>query len=412
MKNRLFAMALVAMLLSSCREPESSMTVVVNNSLDILRAGEMVELPMEQVVSRLNLTDSTTFIIMDDKGVELPYQVTFDKKVIFPVTIDAGSKASYIIKKGNPSEVPVKVCGQVYPVRMDDLAWENDLVGFRAYGPALQALGERGFGYDLFVKRGTTEPVLEKMYAMETDQETWKKINELKKTDPIAAEELRKTITYHVDRGYGMDCYAVGPTLGAGVSALMDGENIIYPWCYKNLEILDNGPLRFTARLEFTPLTVKGKDNVVETRLISLDLGSHLNRTAITYSNVEESMPIVTGIVMHNVDGAVVTDAVNGYMTYVDPTTGPEQGQIFMGAAFPNGVKEAKVQLFSPEEKKLRNNADGHVLSISDYVPGNSYTYYWGFAWNRADIQTPEEWNAYMVDFAKKVRNPLTITIN
>lgn len=411
MKNCLLVLALVLMSLSACKSPDNSMTVVVRNSLDIDRSAEMVEISMEQVLSRLSLEDSSSFVVVDNQGKEIPYQLTHDWKLIFPVSIAAGSEKTYDIKRGVPSEVPTKVCGQVYPVRMDDLAWENDLVGFRAYGPALQALGERGFGYDLFVKRGTSDPVLEKMYAMETDPETWARINELKKTDEVAAEELRKTITYHVDRGYGMDCYAVGPTLGAGVAALMDGDEIIYPWCYKKCEILDNGPLRFTVKLEFTPLNVRGKDNVIETRVITLDLGSHLNRTSVSYTQLEEAMPIVTGIVMHDTDGAVVTDAKEGYMTYVDPTTGPNQGTIFMGAAFPNEVKEAKTQLFSPEEKKSRNNADGHVLAISNYVPGNEYVYYWGFAWNRADIQTKETWDDYMAGFAKKIRHPLTVVI-
>ena len=41
-----------------------------------------------------------------------------------------------------------------------------------------------------------------------------------------------------------------------------------------------------------------------------------------------------------------------------------------MGAAFPAVVKEAKTVLFPVEEKKMRNNADGHVLAVSDYEPG------------------------------------------
>ena len=57
-------------------------------------------------------------------------------------------------------------------------------------------------------------------------------------------------------------------------------------------------------------------------------------------------------------------------------------------------------------------NADGHVLAISDYEPGSDYVYYWGFAWNKADIKTPEAWNQYMADFAQKVRNPLTVSIS
>ncbi len=38
----------------------------------------------------------------------------------------------------------------------------------------------------------------------------------------------------------------------------MVNDTIIYPWCYKTQEVLDNGPLRFTVKLEFNPLAVKG----------------------------------------------------------------------------------------------------------------------------------------------------------
>ena len=87
-------------------------------------------------------------------------------------------------------------------------------------------------------------------------------------------------------------------------------------------------------------------------------------------------------------------------------------GKIFVGAAFPTTVKEAKSLLFPEKEKnELRGGADGHVLAISDYEPGSEYVYYWGAAWDKADIKTPEAWNEYMANYAQKVRNPLTVTI-
>ena len=387
-------------------------TVTVTNPLAMERSNEMVEVSMETVTDRLGLADTAQIVVLNADGQQVPYQITYDGKVIFPAAIAAGGTATYTIQTGTPEAFDVKACGRCYPERMDDMAWENDLVAFRAYGPALQAKGERGFGYDLFTKYNTTEPILEAMYAKELDKETLAKIAELKKTDPKAAAELSRERSYHIDHGYGMDCYAVGPTLGAGVAALMVNDSIIYPWCYKNQEILDNGPLRFTVKLEFTPLTVKGDSTVVETRLITLDAGSHLNKTAVSYSNLKETLPIVAGIVLHEPDGAVVADAANGYITYVDPTTGPDNGKIFMGVAVPAVVKDAKTVLFSEKEKKERNNADGHVLAVSDYEPGSEYVYYWGFAWDKADIKTADAWNRYMADFAQKVRNPLTVKVN
>ena len=402
---------MTALFCFACNDSRT-VTVTVTNPLAMERSNEMVEVSMETVTDRLGLADTAQIVVLNADGQQVPYQITYDGKVIFPAAIAAGGTATYTIQTGTPEAFDVKACGRCYPERMDDMAWENDLVAFRAYGPALQAKGERGFGYDLFTKYNTTEPMLEAMYAKELDKETLAKIAELKKTDPKAAAELSRERSYHIDHGYGMDCYAVGPTLGAGVAALMVNDTIIYPWCYKNQEILDNGPLRFTVKLEFTPLTVKGDSTVVETRLITLDAGSHLNRTAVSYSNLKETLPIVAGIVLHEPDGAVVADAANGYITYVDPTTGPDNGKIFMGAAVPAVVKDAKTVLFSEKEKKERNNADGHVLAVSDYEPGSEYVYYWGFAWDKADIKTADAWNRYMADFAQKVRNPLTVKVN
>ena len=398
--------------LSACTQVKETLTVTVSNSLPIERQGEMVESPMDKVVKELGLADTAQVVVWDKDGVEVPYQITYDDKLIFPASVAAESSNTYTLQIGDPENVSVKACGRVYPERMDDIAWENDLIGCRAYGPTLQKRGERGFGYDLFTKRSTTEPVLEEMYAMQNSPENWAKVNELRKTDPKAANELVQTFTYHVDHGYGMDCYAVGPTLGAGVAALMVDDTIVYPWCYKDYEILDNGPLRFTLKLEFHPLKVKEDTTVVETRIITLDTGSHLNRTVVSYSSLQESLPVVTGIVLHDTIGAVVTDAKNGYMTYVDPTTGPGQGKIFMGAAFPEDIIDAKIVLFPEEEKRSRNNAYGHVLSVSEYEPNGEYVYYWGFAWDQADIQTPEAWNEYMKNFAQKVRIPLKVRVD
>lgn len=409
MKN-LLLLCMTAFFCLACNESKT-VTVTVTNPLALERSGEMVEVPMAEVSAKLNLADTAQVVVLDAENQQVPYQITYDEKLIFPATVAANASTTYTIQAGTPIAVELKACGRQYPERMDDMAWENDLVAFRAYGPALQARGERGFGYDLFTKYNTTEPVLETFYKTELNQDVRARMAELQKTDPKAAAELGRTISYHIDHGYGMDCYAVGPTLGAGVAALMVGDTIIYPWCYNTHEVLDNGPLRFTVKLEFTPLTVKGDTSVIETRLITLDAGSHLNRTAVSYTNLQETLPIATGIVLHEPDGAVVADAANGYITYVDPTTGPGNGKILMGAAFPATVKEAKTVLFPAEEKKQRNNADGHVLAISNYEPGSEYVYYWGFAWDKADIKSPEAWNRYMAEFAQKVRKPLEVRL-
>ena len=69
------------------------------------------------------------------------------------------------------------------------------------------------------------------------------------------AQQLSESVSYHIDHGNGLDYYKVGPTLGAGTSALLANDSIVYPYCYKDYQILDNGPLRFTVKLVYNPLT-------------------------------------------------------------------------------------------------------------------------------------------------------------
>ena len=187
--KKLLMLAAAAALLGACSE-KKPLTVSVENPLPIDRTGEMVEIPMSTVAERLNLPDTALVVVYDSEGNPVPSQTTHDELLIFPATVPAGGTATYTIQIGTPQQVETLAEGHCYPRRMDDLAWENDLVGFRAYGPALQARGERGFGYDLFLKRGTSEPILEEFYAKELDKEVRKRASEMKKTDPEGAAEL------------------------------------------------------------------------------------------------------------------------------------------------------------------------------------------------------------------------------
>ena len=407
--KKIFMLPFAALSLLACQSnPEIAVTV--ENTLGTERAGEIVEVSMEEISTRLNLPDTAQLVIYDAEAQEVPYQITHDGYLIFPASVGANATATYTIAQGVPATVTVCACGRQYAERLDDMAWENDLVAFRAYGPALQAKGERGYGYDLFLKRGTAEPILEDLYEKALDPTRQQQVNELRKTDPKAADELAQSFSYHIDHGYGMDCYAVGPTLGAGTSALVDNGTIVYPWCYKDYEILDNGPLRFSVRLTFNPQSVKADTSVVETRIITLDAGSHFNRTSVSYQNLSETTPVVTGIVLHN-EEAATTAPDKGYMTYTDPTTGTDNGKLFIGAVFPTTVREMKTVLFSADEKKQRNNAEGHVLAYNNYEPGSEYVYYWGYGWDRSDIENAEAWNNYVAGFADRVRHPLRVSV-
>ncbi len=396
-------------LLTACT-PVEEICIEVANPMGEDRSNEMVEVELKEITAGLELSEGQGFIISNAENEEVPYQITYDKKVIFNVGLKENEKINFKVRPGSPQNPEVYCCGNIYPERMEDLAWENDLVGFRAYGPALQQRGEKAFGYDLFAKRGTRKPVLEAMYAMETDKIAWSEVRALKGEDPEAAEKLRRSITYHVDKGYGMDCYAVGPTLGAGVAALVEDGDIVYPWCYKSCEILDNGPLRFTAKLVFAPMDVNDLP-VIETRIIQLNKGSHLNHTWVSYSNLKDTHSIVSGMVLHDSEGRRVMSADKDFMAYEDPTTGPNQGRLYLGQVFPSGITEMKVSFFPKEEAKLRSQALGHLLAVGQLMPDQTFEYFWGFGWNRSDMIDFDSWIEYLTSFSKKLKYPLQVSM-
>jgi hypothetical protein len=365
--------------------------VRISNSLSISRVEEIAEVPVAKLPKRLR-ADIARVQVIDDEGRTLPHQLTHDGKLLFPVSVGPMSTKVYTLTLGaSEMSFDTIACGRLYPERYDDLAWENDRVAFRAYGPKLQARGEKAYGYDVFTKRDARLPVLPDRYE----------------------KELHQHISYHVDHGNGMDCYAVGPTLGGGAAALMAGDSIVYPWCFSRYEILDNGPLRFTVRLEYQPFEFLG-DTLRETRILSLDADSYLNRATISFSGLRRPSKIAAGIVLHTpaTETARIT-ALPEYIAYTEPTDHPngENGEMYMGVVPAVVAQEACIQPFAENETlQLKAGAFGHVLSIGEITRARAYIYYFGSAWSRAGMSI-EKWRAYLSDFACRISHPLKISL-
>lgn len=409
MKKYFSTLPLLALLAACGPKQSTDFTVTVTNDLSFDRA-EMVEVPISEVAKKVQLIDEEQYIVLDAEGNQVAYQITYDDNLLFPVNVKAGDKAVYTVAVGEPIEAEPLVYGRHYPERVDDIAWENDRTAYRAYGPALQAKGERAFGYDAWVKR-VPGLVVEQRYANELNPDTQAEIARLRKERKYdEANELYHSVSYHVDHGNGLDCYKVGPTLGCGTAALMQGDAILYPYCWKEYEILENGPLRFTVKLTYNPLVV-GRDTVIETRTISLAQGSQLNKTVVSYAGLTKAAPVATGLVIHPENPtAYVLEGDKGYIAYADLTDNVNNGNgvIYVGAVMPAKVQEAKAQMFADKEAKERG-ASGHVLAISNYKPETEYTYYWGSGWSKYGFDSMEAWTTYLDRYAQSVRKPLKV---
>jgi len=375
------AVLAVALAAGSCARKH---TITVENPAEVASEGRMAEVALADVQALVG----NRFVITDASGAEVPYQVTYDSLVIFPVDARAGETVVYTLASGEPTPVDTLVWGRVFPERKDDMAWENDRSAYRAYGPALQASGERAFGYDIWTK-SVAEPVLEERFS----------------------NDFKHGISFHVDHGNGMDVYAVGPTLGGGTTALLDSAgSIVYPYCWDTCEVLDNGPLRFTVRLNYKPLTVDGDTAVIESRLISLDRGSWLNRTSVTYSGLTHGVKLAPGIVVHrqHPDGYELHPESN-YMAYADSTENAANGNgvIYVGVVAPQSSTFEYQALEEPA-----GDAVGHILAPVDYESGAVYTYYWGSGWSKGGVADAAAWNGILDAAAKSIASPLKARVD
>ena len=383
-----------------------TVTITVTNDENEQRQ-ELVEIDLKTIVDKLALGEDDAFVVRNAFGQQVDYQVTYDGKLLIDVSVRPCGKAQFTVSKGVPEPMKTWVKGKMYPTRKDDIAWENDRGAYRVYGPALQRTGEKSFGTDVWTKN-TPEIVVEDRYTADYDGNILKNIYHKKgQGDKWRDEDLHTS--FHLDHGNGLDCYSVGSTLGCGTPALMDGNTLIYPYCYKEYEILDNGPLRFTVALTYHPAKVKKDENVVEHRIMSLDKGSNFNKITVWYEGLTKPCDFASGVVIHSEDKESVVLGSN-YVHYADPTDNPAKHnfQVYVAALFPYGDVKTKMLKYDTPNKGI----EGHALGIMKKLENNQkYTYYAGSAWSKADVRTQREWQVRIDSFLNAIAMPLEVTI-
>lgn len=431
MKHILFALA--ALCLATAAHAQRTATLIVSNPLAVPRSGEIVELRADTL---RQLLAGDNWQVRDAAGRTLTTQLTHDGLLIFQADVPASGTATFSVSatatpkprkkkakaqaaaapapldktlrlhfgKENPADnataaqpADCRAFGAIYPERDTDLAFENDLVGFRAYGPDKRRKGERLYGYDLWLKRDTTGIVVPTFYATDICPAHWARKREIAKTDRAAAERFNLTYSYHVDHGHGCDPYAVGPTLGAGAAAILHADTLCHQWGWQQAEVLDNGPLRFCARLVYPAFAAGALQGVAEERVLTLDAGTRLCRAQVAYRGLTQPMPVAAGIIRHD-NTPFRFDPQHATVAYADPTQGADNGRIFLGLCLPAGFERAA-------------DIARHAALITTYTPGQPLLYYFGFAWSRTDIHTPAAWDEYLADRSDRLRHPLQTEI-
>ena len=403
-----------AFLLAACErvryedrlKPTVKVSISVINPTDDFRQ-EVVELEAKPVFERLGISGGRQFRVINALGHEVAYQLTYDGKLLIETSVRPQGKAHFTILRGQPMAMPAAAYGRKVPERMDDMAWENDRTMFRLYGPALQRSGEKAYGNDVWLKN---TPDLQLEYRFWLEQVTYPTVNRLRRTGHKSeGDSLLSSVSFHVDHGRGLDCYKVGPSLGTGTPALMDGDRIVFPYCYKEHQLLDNGPLRFTALMKYGLQEYKG-DSLRECRLVSLDKGTNFNRQTVWYEGATHPYDVASGCVVHTEDAKNIRLG-SDYVQYADPTDNPagQNFQIFVATLFPEVASEVKLI----ENPGHQNGIQSHALCIRRGVqPAEKTTYYWGAAWSKYDCRSQQEWQLLVDRQRQQLRHPLLIEIN
>ncbi len=343
-------------------------TLTISNPTDQQRS-ELISID----AAMLGIEAGKGVIVRDVSNIERPTQWTHDGKLLMEVHVRPNSKAVFTLQTGTPAAFRSWVDGRQYPERLDDIAFENDRIGFRIYGPALQKKGEKGFGYDLWVKR-TTEFVLGELY----------------RNDP--------RLSFHLDYGKGGDCFAVGPTLGCGTPAMLqkNGE-IRFPWCYDTYKILEKGPLRFTVQIDF-PTTA---DGITEHRILSIEKGSNFVESTVWFDGLKQSIDVLAGFPLRPA-GAETLVQGKDYIQYADPTIEPDRYQT-----------QVYVALLFPDQQVAIDVVQQHGVGIlRRYTSDQRFHYFIGAAWSEFDVRSQGEWQCRIDGFMQSRKNPLQITIN
>jgi hypothetical protein len=349
-------------------------TIVVSNSLNFDRKAEIVEVSLLAIDIS---AESKTWILKDELGKEVGYQlIPNQKKIIFQADVKANGISKYTLNEGKPAIVKAKTSARFVPERKDDLAWENDLAAYRMYGPAL-AKENPSNGSDLWLKC-TDGLIVDKFYH----------------------DELQNGLSYHVDHGQGLDCYAVGHTLGAGGIAPYASDSLWIGNHYDHYKILENGPLRSVFTLTYDSVKV-GNSYLKQEIKITTSAGSMLNKAVVKYSGTALKMELAAGIFLHDGKGQLQLNAANGTIAYAEDAT--SNAKLASGRNY--------VGVFVPIKTNNAIRKGVHGLLLSNYKVGKTFTYYFGGGWSKWGYPSDNDWFNALNIFKNSIEKPLKVSI-
>jgi len=365
--------------------------VVISNNSNLNRKGEIVDV---KASCKKSYIITTSVVLKNERNEEVPYQLIYnDKKeiqgLIFQADVKAKSIAKYTITEGKPALVASKTFARFVPERKDDFAWENDLAAYRMYGPAL-ANENPSNGVDFWAKN-TDMLIVDEFYA-----------------------GLKEGLSYHKDRGHGLDFYKVAHTLGCGGIAPYTFDSLWIGNHFNSYKVIENGPLRSVFTLTYDSVKVEN-EFYKETITITTCAGSPLNKATVSYTGKTKKMQLATGIVLHDYNKGLLSQSFT--KLFADNSKKVQTGSSGVLCYAEEAISEYNepsgrnyVGVFNPIATEIIKK-NGHAFLLSDYIVGTSFTYYFGGGWSNWKFPTDADWLKAVTEFSVKAGNPLKVNL-
>ncbi|HEY3499573.1 MAG TPA: DUF4861 family protein, partial [Polyangiaceae bacterium] len=265
-----------------------------------------------------------------------------------------------------------KVYGRFVRERLDDFAWENDLVAHRMYGPALETAKK-----DPLVSSGI---------------DTWSK-----RVPRLLANEWYMTGDYHQDHGDGADFYSVGKSRGCGGLGIWSNGKLFVSKNFTTSRVLANGPIRLIFELGYAPFDAGGA-RVGETKRVTLDAGTPFNHFESTFA-AGRPLAVALGIAKHAGSTSNVDAATASLRTW-EPIAEGKSGNL--GCAI----------VFSPGTKLEEQPHDLNYLAVTTAKPKEALSYYVGSAWDRGGrVANAAAWLSEIQNLSSRLAAPVQVKL-
>lgn len=385
----LIALGLTALLQACTLQPAPVSVVVVNESA-YTRQNETVAVSADEVLQRLQLPDTASFVILNPQGGTIPYQFTYDGNIIFRASVPASGKAVYTFQEGSTLPFESEVEGNLVE-RADTalLAWADDGMPFAAPRAPQGAAGTAS-GHYLLPRPAEAQPL---GIAI----------------DGVEATEAGADSTHAHHSNTATLCLAglLSPQRAdGGTLALVTGGKAIPFGGWKDYEILDNGPLRFTVRL-LDNITLPGGKTLSCTRTITHDAGSPMNRVDLRIDGLARTSRLVAALSLNHPAATASAQTGTGLIAATDTalTAAGETVVTYRGCTFPSVPLQSGIARSTAAGQAQA--AGQRVWATLEYCPGSTLTYHFGAARNTSIFTSWEQWTAFLARFAATGRTPL-----